>query len=118
MMTMTNIITEQPQPDLEMDGGSFNDLYDDGGGEEYDCEWDEGICDKVASYYIISFCDDPDCSADHKRYYCMRHYALQLSLQLGHLENCPAYDEASTAEERRLITLKHIAGWGHLTGIR
>lgn len=117
-MTMTKISTEQAQPDLEMDGGGFDDLYDDGGGEEHDCEWDEGICDEVASYYIISFCDDPNCHANHKRYYCMRHYALQLSRQLGHLEHCPAYDEANTPEERRLLTLKHIAGWGHLTGIR
>ncbi|MBW3081417.1 hypothetical protein [Bifidobacterium saguinibicoloris] len=109
--------TESPK--LQMDGGDFDGLYRDGdGGEEHFCEWDEGMCDEVASYYVISFCDDPDCKADHKQYYCMRHYALELARKLEHLRECPGYDDADTADARRLVTLRHIADWGHLTGIR
>lgn len=106
-------------PKLQMDGGDFDGLYrDDGGGEDHYCEWDEGMCDEVASYYVISFCNDPDCKADHKQYYCMRHYALELARKLEHLHECPGYDEATTKDARRLVTLQHIADWGHLTGIR
>lgn len=104
-------------PELEMDGIDFDGWYGDGGGD-HDCQWEEGMCTEVPSYYVLSYCDDPDCPADHKFYFCMRHYALYLARKLAHLRQCPGYVDVHTPDERRLVTLRHIAGWGHLTGIR
>lgn len=105
-------------PDLAMDGGDFDDWFDGGGDGDRYCQWDEGICMEVPSYYVVSYCDDPDCEADHTSYFCMRHYALYLARKLEHLHHCPGYADAHSPQERRLVTLRHIAAWGHIAGIQ
>ncbi len=105
--TDTKLETELDVDDID---GFFG-----GGGGEHDCEWDEGICDKTATHYILSYCDNPDCKARHMRYYCERHYALTLARILHHLPDCDRYKPGMSAEERREQTLLHIAAWGSIS---
>lgn len=109
-------ITERTdtKPETELDGDDFGGFFGGGDGE-HDCEWDEGICDRTATRYILCYCDDPDCKARHTYYYCERHYALTLARILHHLPDCDRYNPGMTADERRQVTLRHIAAWGRIS---
>ncbi len=108
-MTMATTTTDTDQ-DLGIDVDDPG--FDDGGGSS--CDWDDYICDEDPEYYMVWFCDDPDCRLRHRHDFCLRHYALRLIMILDHISVCPAYRDAKTPEERRKVTMGHIAAWGRL----
>ncbi|RYQ18374.1 hypothetical protein PG2083B_0513 [Bifidobacterium pseudolongum subsp. globosum] len=113
LATDTMQVTEEETLALD-DNCDFPPVEDGDDGEGRVCSWQDDVCAAVPEYYIISYCDDPDCPYSHSYSYCKRHYAMRMKSIVDHLHECPGYVQAHTADERIDVVAHHIAGFGHI----
>lgn len=105
--------TEEWTPDLDFAGPDDPDFF--GGEGPSTCMWEDGFCTEIAEYYIMEYCNDPDCKYDHAMRYCPRHFVVALGLKLDHLAVCPGMREAATPEEIKSVAFQHLPSFGPLS---
>lgn len=111
--TITDTVTITETSALPLDDSSDFPPFEDGGdGSDRSCFWEDDLCTEVPTHYIISYCNDPNCTHTHTKYYCQRHYAMTLKDIVDHIPHCSACLAAHTPDERIEVVARHIAGFG------
>ena len=105
--------TETREPELDVAGPDDPDFF--GGDGPSSCMWSDGFCSEIAEYYIMEYCNDPDCKYDHATRYCPRHFVIALGQKLDHLKVCPGMRKAKTPDEIRQVAFQHIPSFGPLS---
>lgn len=111
--TVTLNKTDVSVPDVDFGGPDDPDFF--GGDGPTTCMWDEGFCEELAEYYVLEYCDDPNCKYDHVARYCPRHFIIELGLKVDHLKTCPEMLKATTPEDVRRVAIEHIPGFGPIS---
>lgn len=111
----TNVAFEEIVDDHAFDDIDLPPIDDDDDGDGGRvCEWSDEACTQTPEYYVVAFCQDPQCDARHRTYLCKEHYAYRLNDTLRHLAVCGGVAHAVDGAERARAVAAHVCGFGRI----